>query len=98
MYDKSLNYDSDDHYYLICGDMNAHTKEFDDYAEHICKQLNINAEIIVRLQVKDTMYILNICIHSQRKFVDKCKDIGKYGKALLELCKNIMEYAFIMDG
>ncbi len=52
----------------------------------LCCQLDIDAEIIVRLQVKETMDILNI--HSQRKYVDKCKDRGNYWKALLELCKN----------
>ncbi len=84
-----LNYDSDDYYHLICGDMNAHTQEFDDYAifdEHMCEQLSVDADIIVRLQVKETMDILNI--HNQRTSVDKCKDRGNYGKALIELCKN----------
>ncbi len=87
--DEILNYDSDDYYHLICGDMNAHTQEFDDYVifdEHMCEQLDIDSEIIVRLQVKETMDILNI--HSQRISVDKYKDRGNYGKALLELCKN----------
>ncbi len=51
----------------------------------MCEQLDIDAEIIVRLQVKETMDIFNI--HSQRKSVDKCKDRDNYGRALLELCK-----------
>ncbi len=71
--DRTLNYDSDDYYHLICGDMNAHTEELDDiviFDENMCEQLDIDAEIFVKLQVKETMDNLNIPSH--RKYINKC--------------------------
>ncbi len=78
-------------YYLIYGDRNAYTEEFDDYVifdENMCEQLDIDAEfsVLQNLQAKETMDNLNI--HSHRIAVDRNKDRGNYGKALLELCIN----------
>ncbi len=70
--DEILNYDSDEYYHLTFGDMNAHNEEFDDiviFDENMCEQLDIDVEIIVKLQVKETMDNLNIPSH--RKSVDK---------------------------
>ncbi len=52
----------------------------------MCEHLDIDAEISVSLQVKETMDILNI--HSQHKSVDKSKARGNYREVLLEVCKS----------
>ncbi len=46
--------------------MNVHTDEFDDiviFDENMCAQLDIAAEIILKLQGKETFDNLNILIH-----------------------------------
>ncbi len=48
---------SNEYYHLICGHMNAHTKEFNDYVifdENMCEQLEIDAKVCVMLQIKES--------------------------------------------
>ena len=84
-----LNFDPDDHYHLLAGDLNAHTKTNSDlifFDKHIIEMLELDEDTRLRLEITETMAILDLPI--DRYSVDVTEDSTNYGKALLELCKN----------
>ena len=84
-----LNFDPDDHYHLLAGDLNAHTKTESDlvvFDKHIIEMLDLDDDSRARLEITETMAILGLPL--ERYSVDVADDVGNYGKALLELCKN----------
>jgi hypothetical protein len=92
-----LEFDIDTHYFLICGDMNAHTQEKDDLLQldmYITQEMDLDAETLENLFVTKQMELLDIPL--QRKSIDKHPDNGGYGNALLNMCKNMM--LCIMNG
>ena len=74
---------------LICGDMNGHTQERDDFdvcpIESDGKSLDVNTGC--ESSTVEQLEVFNIPL--KRKSLDKHIDFGNYGKALLEMCKNL---------
>lgn len=90
-----LNYDSDDYYHLICGDLNAHTNCQSDIVQFndvLCEEVEIDEQTRHHLDTHKNMLSLNIPV--KRYSVDTFKDNGGYGKALLELCVGNMVCIF----
>ena len=84
-----LDYDIDDFYHLVVGDLNAHTRLVSDlviFDETLLNYLDLDEETRARLEITYTMNILGLPI--ERSSVDQRLDIGSYGQALLEICKN----------
>ena len=84
-----LDYDPDDFYHLLAGDLNAHTGLKSDlvtFDEALLRLLEIDEDTRARLEITGTMDTLGIPI--ERSSVDQKADSGNYGQALLDLCKN----------
>ena len=86
-----LDYDTDDYFHMLVGDLNAHTGTNTDlvtFDKHIIEMLDLDDDSRARLDIVETMTILDLPI--ARSSVDVSDDNGNYGRALLELCKNHM--------
>ena len=86
-----LNFDSDDYFHMLVGDLNAHTKTKSDlvtFDNQIIEILDLDEDMRARLDIVENMYILDL--PTERSSVDVADDSGNYGQALLELCKNHM--------
>ena len=89
--DVILSFDCDTNYFILCGDMNAHTQEREDIVildECVREELNLDETSIENIFITEQMQLLDIPM--TRKSVDKMNDSGNYGTALLDLCKNHM--------
>ncbi|KAL7402199.1 hypothetical protein ABVT39_011223 [Epinephelus coioides] len=77
----------DTNYILVCGDMNAHTYEREDWIidEEEIDEEEYNEETVC------TAKMLELAdIPLRRKSVDICKDYGGNGTVLLDMCKNLV--------
>ena len=84
-----LDFDPDDFYHLVVGDLNAHTGLESDlvkFDETIFRLLDIDEDTRARLDIIQTMDILGLPI--ERSSVDHTIDRSNYGKAVLDICKN----------
>lgn len=87
--EELLNYDSNDYYYLLCCDLNAHTQEKNDFIKfnkHIQDELDLDD---ISVQSPHNFHQMNnFNIPLKRYSVDTKTDKGNYGNALIDLCKN----------
>ena len=84
-----LDYDPEDFYYLLVGDLNAHTSTETDlvtFDENIIRTLDLDSDLLDRLEIVQSMVALDIPI--ERSSVDQLVDRGNYGRALLNVCKD----------
>ena len=84
-----LNYDTDDYFHLLTGDLNARTKNGSDlvtFDREILELLHLDEDTSVRLDIIKNFDLLGLPI--ERFSMDLKED--HYGKTLLELCKNHM--------
>lgn len=84
-----LHNNSENNHVVICGDLNAHTQDNEDFFQY--KETD---EMASNLGALGQLEKFNIPL--QRNSTDAHRDYGNYGKALLELCKNL--FLFIFNG
>ena len=81
----------DTNYLVLCGDLNAHTNERQDWQADQPVGLAIEAELDALISpnhsVADMLKAAQIPLY--RKSTDTSRDLGHYGTALIELCKNL---------
>lgn len=91
MFDKLIQMIVDigveNNYFLVCGDVNAHTQEKDNFATVEGGKGNPDDNIGKIVNHVAMMERFNIPF--KRKSVDVHKDSGNYGSALLDLCRNL---------
>ncbi|KAL7392396.1 hypothetical protein ABVT39_024269 [Epinephelus coioides] len=77
----------DTNYILVCGDMNAHTNEREDWIidEEEIDEEEYNEETVCTAEMLELADI-----PLRRKSVDICKDYGGNGTVLLDMCKNLV--------
>ena len=70
-----LDYDPDDFYYLLVGDLNAHTSTETDlvtFDENIIRTLDLDSDLLDRLEIVQSMVALDIPI--ERSSIDQLVD------------------------
>ena len=87
--DVILNYHESDYYYLLGGDLNAHTLEMNDVFhidESLYDILDLRDDVRELLDTQRMLEILDI--PTKRKSVDTKTDGSGYGRALIDICQN----------
>ena len=77
----------ENNYFLMCGDVNAHTQEREDFIIQEDDRWSPEENIDVIECHVGLMEKFNIPL--KRKSTDVHRDIGNYGSALLDLCRNL---------
>ena len=79
-----LDYDTDDYFHIIVGDLNAHTKTNSDlvtFDKQIIEMLDLDEDMKARLDIVENMDILGLPIVRYNE--DVTDEKGNYGRALL---------------
>lgn len=82
-----LDIGTENHHFLICGDMNAHTQERDDIAVIDGDNSSLDVNNGEKLCTVGQLEMFNIPL--KRKSTNIHRDFSNYGNALLEMCRNL---------